>query len=149
MSPHMFSQYGELRPTNSWDRFGSLGHPSKFQPVSRLRFITAPMSLNRRQQHFAGCLAVFWAGTLYIHFWGLLPPTEFFQLQNSFCIQVLHCPILPALLHGTRAAGISQTLCRGTRNGIMELSQRAPPIFGWVAITLGIGPHYSWSRFLQ
>ena len=23
----------------------------------------------------------------------------------------------------------------------MELSQRAPPIFGWAAITLGIGPH--------
>jgi len=25
---HMSSQYGELRPTNGWDRFGSLGHPS-------------------------------------------------------------------------------------------------------------------------
>jgi len=30
---------------------------------------------------------------------------------------------------------------RGTRNGIMELSQTAPPIFGWAAITLGIGQH--------
>ena len=30
---------------------------------------------------------------------------------------------------------------RGTRNGITELSQSAPPIFGWTAITLGIGPH--------
>ena len=36
-----------------------------------------------------------------------------------------------------------QTLRRGTRNGIAELSQRAPPIFGWAAITLGIGPHSS------
>ena len=26
---HMSPQYGELRPTNGWDRFGSLGHPSK------------------------------------------------------------------------------------------------------------------------
>ena len=26
-------------------------------------------------------------------------------------------------------------------NAIMELSQRAPPIFGRAAITLGIGPH--------
>jgi len=25
---HMSSQYGELRPTSSWDRSGSLGHPS-------------------------------------------------------------------------------------------------------------------------
>ena len=30
----------------------------------------------------------------------------------------------------------------GTRTGITELSQTAaPPIFGWAAITLGIGPH--------
>jgi len=39
--------------------------------------------------------------------------------------------------------GVSQTLRRGTRNGIAELSQSAPPIFGWAAITLGIGPHSS------
>ena len=25
---HMSSQYGELRPTSGWHRFGSLGHPS-------------------------------------------------------------------------------------------------------------------------
>jgi len=24
----MSPQYGELRPSNGWDRFGSLGHPS-------------------------------------------------------------------------------------------------------------------------
>jgi len=26
--PHMSLQYGELRPTNGWDRFVSLGHPN-------------------------------------------------------------------------------------------------------------------------
>jgi len=57
--------------------------------------------------------------------------------------QVLRFPILATLLHGPRAAGISQTLQHGTRNGIMELLQTAPPIFGWVAIMLGIGPHSS------
>jgi len=35
---HMSSHYGELRPTNGWDRFVSLEHPSKFQRVSRLGF---------------------------------------------------------------------------------------------------------------
>jgi len=35
----------------------------------------------------------------------------------------------------------------GTRNGITELSQRAPPIFGSAAITLGIGPHCSLNCF--
>ena len=67
-------------------------------------------------------------------------------MQNSLCIQVLHFSILAALLHGSRAAGVSQTLRplrRGTRNGNTELSQRAPPIFGRAAIMLGIGPHSS------
>jgi len=43
----------------------------------------------------------------------------------------------------TPAAGVSQSLWRGTRNGITELSQTAPPIFGSAAITLGIRPHSS------
>ena len=49
----------------------SLGHPSKFQPVSRLGFVTAPTLLNGGQQNFAGCLAVSWVSTLYIHLYGL------------------------------------------------------------------------------
>ena len=38
--PHMRSQYGERRPTNGRDRFGSLGHSSKLQPgfASWLRY---------------------------------------------------------------------------------------------------------------
>ena len=35
-------QYGELRPTNGWDRLGALVQPTKCQRVSRLGFITAP-----------------------------------------------------------------------------------------------------------
>jgi len=38
---HMSSQYGELRPTSGWDRSSSLGHPCKFQRVSRLGSVTA------------------------------------------------------------------------------------------------------------
>ena len=37
----MSPQYGELRPTSGWDRLTSLGHPSKFQLVSRLGSLTA------------------------------------------------------------------------------------------------------------
>jgi len=61
-------------PTNGWDLLGSLGHPRKFQPVSQLGFITAATSLTKGQPNFARCLAVSWAGTLYIHFRGLFPP---------------------------------------------------------------------------
>jgi len=35
------------------------------------------------------------------------------QVQNSLCVQVLSYPILAALLHGTPAVGVSQTLQRG------------------------------------
>ena len=45
--------------------------------------------------------------------------------------------VLAALLHGTLVVGISQTL----RDCGVE--QRAPPIFGRAAITLGIGPRSS------
>jgi len=84
----MFSQYGELRPTDGWDRLASLVHPSKFQRVWHLGFITAPTSLNGCQRNFARYLAVSWTGTLYIHFRELLPPplTEFCQVQNSLCL---------------------------------------------------------------
>jgi len=39
--PQISPQYGELQPTSSWDRFVSLGHPTKFQLVSHLGSITA------------------------------------------------------------------------------------------------------------
>ena len=65
----------------------------------------------------------------YIHiFRGSYPVTEFCHEQNSLCVQVLCFPILAALLRGTRAVGISESLRRRTRNGITELSNRAPPI---------------------
>ena len=51
--PYMSSQYGEHRPTNSWDPFGSLGHSSKFQRVSHLRSVTARHSSSGRQPNWA------------------------------------------------------------------------------------------------
>jgi len=78
----MFSQYDELRPTNtvlfgltttklnklyyynSWDRSASLGHPSNFQRVSRLGFVTAPTSLNGGQPNFAR----FWPSSGLVHY---------------------------------------------------------------------------------
>jgi len=47
----------------------------------------------------------------YIHFRGSC------QMQNSLCVQVLPSPILAALLHGTPAAGVNQTLRCCTKNG--------------------------------
>ena len=75
-----------------------------------------------------GCLLGWY--TVFI-FGGSCPVTEFCQVQNSLCVQVLPSPILAALLHSTPAAGISQTLQRDTRNGITELSA---------------GSHHVWHR---
>jgi len=80
---------------------------------------------------------------LYIYtFGGSCPLTEFCPVQNSIYDQVLRSGILAALLHSTTTASVSQTLRRGTRNGITELSRRAPSLFGRAAITLGTGPHF-------
>jgi len=98
-----------------------LEHRSKFQRVSRVGFVSAPTSLNGRHPNIARCLAVSGAGILYIHCRRLLPLREFCHVQNSLCVQVLRSPILAALLHGTRAVGVSQTLKRSTRSGIKEL----------------------------
>ena len=71
---HRSSQCGKRRSTNGCNRFTSLGHPRKFQRVSRIGFVTAATSLTGSQPNFARCLAVsIWAGTLCIHFRGFLP----------------------------------------------------------------------------
>jgi len=46
-------QYGELRPTDGWDRFTSLGHPSTFQRVLRIGSVTAWHSSSGRQPNFS------------------------------------------------------------------------------------------------
>jgi len=58
---HISSQYGQLRPSSGWDRLAGLEHPSKFQQVSRLGFVTAATSFKGSQPNFARCLAACWA----------------------------------------------------------------------------------------
>jgi len=88
---HTFAQCGELRPTSGWDLLASLGHPCKFQRLSRLDSVTVATSLNGSQPNLARCLAVTWVSTLHIHFWGFLPVTEFlpgakFTLRASLAL---------------------------------------------------------------
>jgi len=60
-------------------------------------------------------------------FGGSCPLTEFCQLQNSLCLKSCVLLFLAASLHGTGTVGVRQTLRRGTRYGITELWQKAPP----------------------
>jgi len=83
----------------------------------------------------------------YIHFGrvltanGILPPAKIILPPKSCVLLYWQC----YCMQSTRAVGVSQCLRRGTRNGITELLQRAPPTFGRAAITLGIGPHSSFN----
>jgi len=90
---HMSPKYGELWPTSSWNRCVSLGHPCKFQRVSRLGSVTAQHSSSGRQPNFAalnrGC-HLYLAGRPSRWHWptflvcktnGLLTPKE--QCQSS------------------------------------------------------------------
>jgi len=141
---HNFVQYyGALRPINGWDQFRSLGHPSRFQQVSRLGFITAAMSLAAGQPNFARCLSVFWAGTLYVYLWGLLPrdgilPGAKFTLRLSLAFSYIG-----SVTAWHSSSGRQPNFAAWPRNGITELLRRTPPIFSWAATTLGIGPHSS------
>jgi len=51
--PQMSLQYGELRPSNGWDRLAGLGHPIIFQRLLRLGSVTARQSSSGRQPDFA------------------------------------------------------------------------------------------------
>jgi len=133
----MSPQYGELRSTKLLT--AKIGLPVWGTPANFNGFRVLASLLQRRHSTEANqALHDVWPSpglVHYIYIFGICCPwrNEFCQVQNSLYVQVLHSPILAALLHGTPAAGSA------------ELSQRAPPtrIFGWAAIALGIGPHSS------
>jgi len=69
--PHNMVNFGPLSAEIGWRVWGT---HSKFQRVSCLAFVTALTSVNGDQPNFARWLAVFWAGTLYVHFRGAVAP---------------------------------------------------------------------------
>ena len=86
-------------------------------PANFNRFHVLVLLLQRRRSMEANqTLHYVWPSPGLVHyiyiFEGSCPVTEFFQVQHSLCIQVLHSPILAVLLHGTLVVGISQTLRR-------------------------------------
>jgi len=112
------SQYGELRPLTVEIGLGVWGHPNKFQWVTRL---VGGLLQRCRSPEANQTLHDVWPSPGLVHyvglcifggFSGLLPLTEFCPVQNSLYVQVLRSPVLPALLHGTPAAGVSETFRR-------------------------------------
>jgi len=88
-------------------------------PANLSGFCVLPSSLLRRCSLEANqTLHDVWPYPALLHyiyiFGGSCPLTELCPLQNSLYVQVLRSLILAPLLHGTPAAGVSQTLRRWT-----------------------------------
>jgi len=105
--PHNMVNFGSLTAETRWRVWGT--------PPN---FIAYQLLLHRRRSRNANqTLRDVWPSPalvhyLYKHFRQLLPITEFCQVQNSLCIQVLHSPILVALLYGPQSVSVSQILRR-------------------------------------
>jgi len=117
--PHNMANFGPLTAETGWRIWGT---PANFNG-----FRVRPTLLQRRRSTEVNqTLHDVWPSpglVYYIYiFGGFCLLMNFCPVQNLLYIQVLRSPVLAALLHGTPAAGISQTLRRGTRNGITELS---------------------------
>jgi len=66
--------------------------------------------------------------------------TDGFSPRAKFTLRHVSC----VLLYWQRyCTALQPNFAAWYMDGIMELPQRAPRIFGWAAITLGIGPHSS------
>jgi len=83
--------------------------------------VLAALLHRRRSTEVNKTLQNVWPSPGQVHYIYILgaAPSEICQLLNSLYVQVLRSPVLPALLHGTRAAAVNRTLWRGTEG--MEL----------------------------
>jgi len=124
---HNMESFGPLAAEIS---SGVLGTSANFDGF-RVLLVSGATSFTGGQPNFARCLAVSWAPTLYINFPRLLPPDGISPRAKFALRPSLVFSYIGSVTARLSSNGVSQTLRRGTRNGITELSQRAPPIFGW------------------
>jgi len=113
---HNMANFGPLTAEIGWRVWGTPANFDEFRVLASL--------LQRRHSPEANqTLHDVWPSPALLHyiyiFGGSCPLVEFCQVHNSLCVQVLRFRILAALVHGTRAVGVSQTLRRGIRG--MEL----------------------------
>jgi len=115
---HNMLNFGPLTAEIGWRVWGT---PANFNGFR----VLASLLRRRRSTEVNQTLHDLWPShglVHYIHFlWSLAPYRNFIRCKVHFDSK--SCVLLLAtLLHGTRAVCVSQTLRRGTRNGITELS---------------------------
>ena len=110
---------------------------------------TAATSLNGSQPNFARCLAVCWAGILYIHFLGLLPhnrilPSAKFTLHPSLAFSCFGNVTARHWSSG-RQPNFAAWYKEWNYGTFAHHFQQGATYFPRAAITLGIGPHSSFT----
>jgi len=142
----MSSQYGELPRLAAAIVLLVCGTPANFNGLHVLASL-----LQRRRSTEANKTKMFgrflgWY-TIYTFSGAVAPQRNFARCKIYFASQVSRSPILPPYTAlEQRPSGKRYFIMwyvHRTRNKITELSLRAPPIFAFAAITLGIGPHSS------
>jgi len=98
--PHNMVNFGPLMTEIGWRVWGTTANFNGF--------VVLALSLHRcHSAEINRSLHDVWPSSVMVHciyiFGSSGPLTEFYQVQNSLCIQVLRSPILATLLHGTWA----------------------------------------------
>jgi len=127
--PHNMVNFGPLTAETGWLVWGT---PANFNGVRVLALLQ-----RRRSTEINETLHDVWLSdglVYYIYFRGLLPRNEILSGAKFILHPSLAFSCLAAILHGTGAVGVIQTLRHATRNGIMELS---------FLIIFNRGPHSS------
>jgi len=97
---HMSSQYGErVGPLTAETGSGVWGTSANFNGFH----VLASLLHRHHSMEVSQTLHDVWPSPGLVHY----------RVQSSLCVQVLHSPILAALLHGTRGVGVSKTFRRG------------------------------------
>jgi len=111
------------------------GTPANIQRVSRLGFVSAATSLNGSQPNFAHDV---WPSPGLVHYIYILRALA--RLRNFPRCNIHFASKSSALLYWQRYC---TALDKWASAKLCGVKQRAPPIFGRAAITLGIGPRSS------
>jgi len=136
--PHNMVNFGLLTAEIGWRVWVTIANFNGFR-------VFASLLHRRRSAEVNHTLHDVWPSPGLVHYIyildrGLLPLTDFCQVKNSLCIQVLRSPGLYWQRYCTALEQWASAELCGVR-------QRAPPIFGRAAITLGIGSHSSFATF--
>ena len=108
--PHNMMNFGPLTAEICWRVWGTPTNFDGFRILPSLLHRRRSTEVNQTLHDVWPSPGLGWY--IMYTFWGLLPLTEFCQVQNSLCVQIVRSPILVALLHGTRPLGVSQILWR-------------------------------------